>query len=109
MSSVHFWLTASNDDNKLAKKIVAEATLYAIFNDILYCAGPMQKETSQVVVPQQLQQKVLQKYHDGQLAGHFSVPQLLIWSWWWPHMYTDVMNYANNCLQCTMVEGTARR
>ena len=39
------------DDNTLAKKIVADATLYAIFNDILYYVGPTQKETSRVVVP----------------------------------------------------------
>ena len=38
------------DDNKLVKKVVTEATLYAIFNDILYYVGPTQKETSSVVI-----------------------------------------------------------
>ena len=64
------------------------------------------------IVPQQLQQKVMQNYHDGQLAGHFSDPRLyktLIQSWWWPHMYTDTMNYANSCLQYHIVDGTGRR
>ena len=31
---------------KLAKKIIAEATLYAISDNILYYIGPTQKETS---------------------------------------------------------------
>ena len=100
------------DDDKLAKKTVAEATLYTIFNDILYYIGPTQTETSRVVVPQQLRQKVMQDYHDGHLAGHFSGPRLyktLVRRWWWPHMYTDAMNYAKNCPQCAIVEGTGRR
>ena len=42
------------DDNKVAKKIVAKATLYATFNDTLYYVGSTQKETSRVVVSQQL-------------------------------------------------------
>ena len=70
-------------DTKLAKKTIAEATLYAIF-DIFYYIGPTQKETSQVVVPQQLRQKIMQEYHDGRLAGHFSGPRLyktLLRSW----------------------------
>ena len=99
-------------DTKLAKKIIAEATLYAIFDDILYYIGPTQKETSRVVVPQQLCQKIMQEYHDGHLAGHFSGPRLyktLVRSWWWPHMYTDAMNYANSCPQCAVVEGMGRR
>ena len=54
----------------------------------------------------------MQKYHDGCLADHFSGPRLyktLVRSWWWPHMYTDAMNYANNCPQCAIVQGTGRR
>ena len=34
------------EDVKLAKKLVTEATLYAIHNDILYYVGPTQTETS---------------------------------------------------------------
>ena len=56
--------------------MVAEATLYAIHNDILYYVGPTQTETSRVVVPQRLRQDIMQNYHDGHLAGHFSGPRL---------------------------------
>ena len=81
-------------------------------NDILYYVDPTQTETSRAVVPQQLRQKIMQEYHDGCLAGHFSGPRLyktLVRSWWWPHMYTDVMNYVNSCPQCAIVEGTGRK
>ena len=74
--------------------------------------GPKQTETSRVAVPQQLRQKIMQEYHDGRLAGHFSGPRLyktLVRKWWWPHMYTDAMNYTNGCPQCAIVEGTGRR
>ena len=90
--------------------MVAEATLYAIHNDILYYVGP--KQTSRVVVPQRLCKDMMQNYYDGRLAGHFSGPRLyktLVQHWWWPHMYTDAMNYASNCSQCPVVEGTGRR
>ena len=55
---------------------------------------------------------MMQNYHDGRLAGHFSGPRLyktLVQRWWWPHMYTDAMDYASNCPQCAVVEGTGRR
>ena len=48
-----------SEDAKIAKKIVAESALYAIFDDILYYVGPKQTETSRVAVPQQLRQKIM--------------------------------------------------
>ena len=99
-------------DATLAKKIVAESTLYALCNNVLYFVGPKQTEISRVVVPQHLRHRIMQEHHDGPLAGHFSGPKLyksVIRCWWWPHMYTDVMKYADNCPQCAIVEGTGRR
>ena len=101
-----------SEDAKLAKKIVAESAQYAIYDNILYYVGPKQTETSRVAVPQQLRQKIMKEYHDGRLAGHFSGPRLyktLVRKWWWPHMYTDAMNYTNGCPQCAIVEGTGQR
>ena len=49
------------EDAKVAKKIRAEAAMYAIYNInvILYYVGPTQTETSRAVVPQQLRQKIM--------------------------------------------------
>ena len=63
-------------------------------------------------MPRQMRQKIMQEYHDGRLAGHFSGPKLyktLVQSWWWPQMYCDTIDYANSCTQCAVVQGTGRR
>ena len=96
----------------MAKKVVAESSLYAVLNDILYFVGPKQTELSRVVVPRQMRQKIMQEYHDGRLAGHFSGPKLyrtLVQSWWSPQMYSDTIDYANSCPQCAVVRGTGRQ
>ena len=75
-------------------KIIAEAAMYAIFDNNHYYVGSTQTETSRAVVPRQLHQTIMEEFHDGRLADHFSVPRLyktLERSWWWPHNYTDVM------------------
>ena len=54
----------------------------------------------------------MQEYDDGRLSGHFSGSRLnktLVQSWWWPHMYTNVMNYVNSCPQRAIAEGTGRK
>ena len=59
-----------------------------------------------------MRQRIMQEYHDGRLAGHFSGPKLyktLVRSWWWPRMYSNALEYANNCPQCAIVQGTGRR
>ena len=96
------------EDTKLAKKVVTESVMYAIVNDILYYVGPKQMETSRVAVPQQMRQRIMQEYHDGRLAGHFSGPKLyktLVRSWWWPRMYSDALEYASMC-HCTRYRET---
>ena len=100
------------EDPKLAKKVVTESVMYAIVNDVLYYVGPKQTETSRVAVPQQMRRRIMQEYLDGWLAGHFSVPKFykpLVQSWWWPRMYSDALEYANNCSQCAIVQGAGRR
>ena len=100
------------EDCQLAKKVVAEPTVYTICDNVLYYIGSKQMETARFVVPQQLRLRIMQDYHDGQLAGHFSGPRLyksLVRCRWWPRMYTDVIAYADNCPQCAIVEGTGRR
>ena len=80
------------EDAKSAKKLVAEASLFTILNNILYCVGPTQTETSRVVVPYHLQLMIMKEHHDGWLAGHSSGSMLykaLVRWWWWPRMYTE--------------------
>lgn len=56
--------------------------------------------------------KNLQKYHGVCLAGHSLGSRLyktLVQSCWLPHMYTDILNYANSCPQYAIVEATGRK
>jgi len=46
-------------DAESAKKLVAEASLFTIVNDILYYVGPTQTEMSWVVVPHHLQLNII--------------------------------------------------
>ena len=100
------------EDHKSAQKIISEATLYAMSDGILYYVGKKQTEMPRVVVPRKLRLQILEEYHGGCLAGHFSGNRLyktLARRWWWQHMYRDAMDHARNCPQCAVVEGTGRK
>ena len=99
-------------DQKLAQKIVTEATLYTMSDGILYYVGRKQTDVPRVVVPRQLRGQIMEEYHGGSLAGHFSGPRLyktLARRWWWEYMYRDAMNHASSCPYCAIVEGTGRK
>ena len=100
------------EDHKSAQKIISEATLYAMSDGILYYVGKKQTEIPRVVVPRKMRLQILEEYHGGCLAGHFSGHRLyktLAHRWWWQHMYRDAMDHARNCPQCAVVEGTGRK
>ena len=50
------------DNEELAKKVVAEASLYTVVNDILYYLGTKYK-IPRAVVPSALLQQVMADYH----------------------------------------------
>ena len=100
------------EDKGLAQKTVAEAVQYTMSDGILYFVGCKQTDVSRAVVPKALCKQIMEEYHGGNLAGHFSGPRLyktLARRWWWQHMYRDAMKHANNCPQCAIVEGTGRK
>ena len=48
----------------------------------------------------------MEENHSGPLAGHFSGEKLykaLVRHWWWPSMYSDMVNHRANCPQCAVV------
>ena len=100
------------EDKGLAQKTVAEAVQYTMSDGILYFVGCKQTDVPRAVVPKALCKQIMEEYHGGNLAGHFSGPRLyktLARRWWWQHMYRDAMKHANNCPQCAIVEGTGRK
>ena len=64
-------------------------------------------ELPQIVVPASLKQQMMEEYHAGSLAGHFSGPRLyktISRRWWWKNMYKDLMEYTRKYQQCTVAE-----
>ena len=92
-------------DDKQARTVAAQASLFVIIDDILYHLHPKHGDRKCVVVPQQLRPGIMEENHSGPMAGHFSGARLynaLIRRWWWPGMYTDTLNHCKKCLQCAV-------
>ena len=53
-----------------------KAVHFTVMDKILYPVDPRQPSLQQVVVPTHLQKSVLEEYHGGRMAEHFSGPRL---------------------------------
>ena len=74
---------------QLAAKVVAQVSMYTIVDDILYFNG-QKGDSPRAVVPCGLQQSMMEEYHSGIMAGHFSGPKIyktMFLQWWWQNMY----------------------
>ena len=77
-----------------------------MLDGIQYYVGKKQTEIPRVVVPRKMRLQILEEYHGGCLAGHFSGHRLyktLARRWWRQHMYQDAMDHARSCPQCAVV------
>jgi len=95
-------------DKQRACKIVSQARLFGINNNVLYYSDPEHKSRRRVVVPISLREKLITSTHGGPLAGHFSnnrLYNLLVQSWWWNGMYADVAEHCRRCPQCIFASG----
>ena len=53
----------------------------------------------------------MEENHSGLMAGHFSGEKLyksLRRHWWWPRMYSDVVEHCRNCPECAIVNSSGR-
>lgn len=99
------------DDAKLAKKIAAQATQFAIVDGVLYFLD-LRNHKKQVVVPKHLQEQLIQEHHRGNTGGHFvgnKLYRMLASHWWWEGMYTDVYEKVKSCPECAIVSGGGRK
>ena len=73
---------------------------------MVYCISP------KAVVPSNLKQSLIDEYHSGVMAGHFSGPRVyqeMSRKWWWHQMYQDILNTVKSCPQCATVTGLGRK
>ena len=95
-----------------ARRIAVQAPMFAMIDQTLYYLDDKQPGIRRIVVPKHLQMQIMQDYHSGNTAGHFSGVRLyrtLARRWWWDGTYSDGVNYCKNCPQCAIVSGTERK
>ena len=95
-------------EDKRARKIALQSSLFVIEDGLLYFVDPKQKQRRRAAVPRQLQEQILIESHSGTMCGHFSGRRTyatLARQWWWEGMLTDVLQFAKNCPVCATVSG----
>ena len=107
------YLTEGNlpEDPQESHALASKAMNFIIIDEVLYRVDPKQPGLQQVVVPAHLQKSVLEEYHCGKMAGHFSGPHLfktVAHTWWWEGLYKDALALPKSCPQCAFGLGTGR-
>ena len=97
--------TLPTDEDK-ANNVTAQAPLFSVLNGILYIVDSKNKNRKRCVVPVQMRKQLIEENHSGPMAGQFSADKLyrsMAIHWWWPGMYTDIVNYCTSSQQCAIV------
>ena len=100
------------EDEWLAKRVATQALNFTVIDDVLHYLDSRGGGRKRAAVPGQLQKVILEDYHGGRMAGHFSGPRLyaaLSRKWWWRTMYKDAIEHCHNCGECATVTGVGRR
>ena len=95
-----------------ASKVIAQAPLFTLTDQILYFIDTKQNNLRGVVVPHHLRQQIMNEYHSSVMSGHFPGVRLyntLSKRWSWERMYTDCLNHGKSCPQCAVSRGTGRK
>ena len=90
-------------------RIVLKSPLFSVVNGVLYIAH--RGGSVCVVVPQHLRRRLMDEYHRGPSGSHFAGDKLfrtMSRHWWWQGMYRDVVQFARNCPECTIVSGVGK-
>ena len=98
-------------DEKKARKMALQGPLFCIVDDILYFVDQKKDGGRRVVLPKQLQRKVMEECHGGKFGGHFSGARLynqLSRHWWWENMHADIVTFCKSCPECATATGGCR-
>ena len=100
------------EDNRRAKKVATQRSLFAIIEDVLYYVDTKRGYQKRIVVPKHLREQILKETHRGLMSGHFSGRRTfgaLAKHWWWESMYVDTLKYVESCPECTISTGRGRQ
>ena len=100
------------EDAGSARRVVAESSSFDIVDGILYHLHQDrnrgvprdQRVIKQLAVPRILRDDLLKSYHDsiagGGHQGYERTYEALRRKYYWPRMYSDVMQYTTSCVNC---------
>ena len=100
------------EDAGTARRVVAESSSFDIVDGILYHLHQDrnrgiprdQRVIKQLAVPRVLRDDLLKSYHDsiagGGHQGYERTYEALRRKYYWPRMYSDVMQYTTSCVNC---------
>ena len=100
-------------DPQEAKVVLATAKGgYHMVDGILYYEGADSPDRRRVVVPQHLQQQILDEHHDLPFSGHFAarkMSQRISQYFYWKGLKSDVYRKCSSCVVCASVKGQGNR
>ena len=73
-------------DKKKARKLVFQAPLFTVLDEVLYFIDQTKDGAKRIVVPTSLRRHIMEEHHSGMYGGHFSGPPTfsqLARRWWW--------------------------
>ena len=59
------------EDKHLTNKVIAQAPLFTLADQILHFIDTKQNNLRRVVVPHHLRQQIMKEYHSSVMSGHF--------------------------------------
>ena len=84
------------ESDSRSRYLIRMAERFAIVDNILFYLDPKKSHTRRLVVPHALQERLMEQFHSGPFAGHFSGPRTysaMYPRFWWEGMYSDVVSY----------------
>ena len=91
--------------------MVMQQSLFAIV-DVLYYVDPKRGNRRRATMPLAMRPKLMEQTHSGPYGGHFSGQRMcnaMVTSGWSEGIFSDLVNYAKDCPECAITNGSGRR
>lgn len=93
-------------DRERSQRVVSQSPLFMMVEGVLCFIR--KSCTPCPVVPQHLRKQLMEEHHRGLCGSHFAGKKLfqtMVRHWWWQGMHSDIMQFTQNCPECTIVSG----
>ena len=93
-------------DRERSQRVVSQSPLFMMVEGVLCFIR--KSCTPCPVVPQHLRNQLMEEHHRRPCGSHFAGKKLfqtMVRHWWWQGMHSDIMQFTQNCPECTIVSG----